>query len=348
MAGGSVRRRRGPGPLAQGNLPSAFSGGKHAPGMQILPLGRPVGAEFRLGRPAIRPDPVVQRACHPVIPEISTCRDDLGVEGILPVSLDLAQVGGLAMAQERLEVRLLPGAHDLDLEVPAASGPPGVVSRLARYCQTRVYTVDNREVPPLLGGHRERSGDHLPVICHHETIAPQAPWLGGAAAIPGHRAGVSMGGTTGLPGAAVLQVTAGHMDDSVTIEVTIVLPEDTVGQPFSVSQEPGGFMVAFGMIAFGGADSEGHAEGAALGSESGTVGWRRWHRIKIAGLAIPPGWVYLCELIHKWILRRAGRSHCVDMSTAGSNQTVFRRMDSDEDDSSSCRVGPGSGSVWRW
>jgi hypothetical protein len=108
-----------------------------------------------------------------------------------------------------------------------------------------------------------------------------------------------VGGAAGFSGPVALQVAAGNVDDCVTVEVTIVLPEDTIGQPFCVSQEPGGFVVPLGMVSFGGTDTEGHAEGTALRAEAGTEGWHGWHRTKIVGLAIPTGAVYLCELIHK-------------------------------------------------
>src|SRR5678816_1557779 len=95
--------------------------GKDAAGVEDLLLGRPVKAEVRLGCPAIGPGPPVQRAVHPARLEVSAGRNHLHPDGKVALALDLAQVGRLARAYERLEALLRRSAHDLHLQIPAAA-----------------------------------------------------------------------------------------------------------------------------------------------------------------------------------------------------------------------------------
>jgi len=228
--------------------------------MEHFALRRPGAAQFRFGGAPVLPDPAVQRACHPVGSEISTCRNHLGIERKFAIPLDLAEVGGLPVADQRLQPGLPPGTHYLYLEVPATGGPPAVVSRFARCFGARVYAVDHRERPTRCRGHREFPGGEPAVVDHPETIPAELARLVRSGAPSGRFSSESVGRAPGVSPSVLLQVPARNMDLGVTIEVTLVLPEDTERKPFGVPQEPGGLMIAFGGALLGGGDAEGDAE----------------------------------------------------------------------------------------
>ncbi|HET9294525.1 MAG TPA: hypothetical protein VFO06_09550 [Gemmatimonadales bacterium] len=90
--------------------------------MQTLPLRRPVAAEVGLRRAAIGPAPPMQCAIDTVDTEVAAGGNDLDVQGILFVAHDLAEVWRLAGADQCFLARVLTGAENFNLEVPAAGG----------------------------------------------------------------------------------------------------------------------------------------------------------------------------------------------------------------------------------
>src|SRR5690606_32235197 len=63
------------------------------PGMQDLPLGRPVEAEIGFGGPPVGPLSTMQGAVDAARLEIAAGRDHLGIDGPVTIALDLAQIG---------------------------------------------------------------------------------------------------------------------------------------------------------------------------------------------------------------------------------------------------------------
>ena len=77
-----------------------------ASGVETGALLRPGGAEDRFRRATVGSLPPVQVAVKPILFEIGTGGDDLDQDGPLVLPLELAQVGGLSAAQQRLKSRL--------------------------------------------------------------------------------------------------------------------------------------------------------------------------------------------------------------------------------------------------
>lgn len=130
-------------------------------------------------------------------------------------------------------------------------------------------------------------GREATVIDHPEPIAAELARLVGARPPPRGFSQESVGGAARLAAVRFLQVPTRNMDLGVTVEVTIVLVEDTEGEPLSVSQKPGRLLVSFSGALFGGSDAEGDAEGTALAAHALAWRWSGWHGGKIVGSGVP-------------------------------------------------------------
>ena len=112
----------------------------------------------------------MERAMDPVLHEEGARRDHLRVQGLGGLPIHLAEIGGLAAPDQGLEPALPGGAHDLDLEVPAAGRSPSVVGGAARGADTGVGSGVDRELPRGSGGRRQCAGDRPPPLDDPETI----------------------------------------------------------------------------------------------------------------------------------------------------------------------------------
>jgi hypothetical protein len=99
--------------------------------MQVLPLGRPFTAQVWLGWAAIGPAAAMQAAANPIVVEVPTSRDDLGLDGEVAGAFHFAEIRRAARSHQGLQLPLALRAHDLDLKVPAAGGPTQIVGGTA-------------------------------------------------------------------------------------------------------------------------------------------------------------------------------------------------------------------------
>jgi hypothetical protein len=102
-------------------LPSATR--KNAARVEVLLFGWPFAAQVGLGWPAVGSLAAVQAAPDPIVVQISTGGDDLGLNREVPGPLHFAEIRRAPGAHQSLQLPLPLGAHDLDLEIPATGGP---------------------------------------------------------------------------------------------------------------------------------------------------------------------------------------------------------------------------------
>jgi hypothetical protein len=111
-------------------------------------MSRIVGAQIwpfianrRLCQTAIRQDAVVQDTVDSIRLEVAASRDHFALDGLRCVAGNLAQVGGLAGAEQCFCV-LVEFAHQyIELKIAATRGSPLVVCRSARSIETGVVAV---------------------------------------------------------------------------------------------------------------------------------------------------------------------------------------------------------------
>ncbi len=225
---------------------------------QIPPL-RPFAAEIGLGGSAVLADAPVEAAGHTVLAEIPAGRNHLGLDGIVLVPLGLAEVGGLAGPHQRLEPGLATGAHDLDLEVPAAGGAPRVVGGPTGGAEAGVGAEDGQARL-----HVHRGPVHQPALVHQEEPVPaELPGLGRAP-------GAGRGGTPEAvrvaagPAAVLLEVLAGDVEPRVHQEFPLPGVEAPEIQLGGVAKQPGRLVVERLDALLDLADPEGHVERPAL------------------------------------------------------------------------------------
>ena len=93
----------------------------------------------------------MQGAVDPPRLEVAARRDHFGVDRVIPLALDLAEIRRSPGAHQRLESALLACAHDLDLQVPAAGRAAPVVCGAARCRRAGIGAG--------IGDHRQRPLD---------------------------------------------------------------------------------------------------------------------------------------------------------------------------------------------
>src|ERR1041384_5876072 len=145
---------------------------KDTPRVHRIASLRPLAAEIGLGRPPVGPVPPVESAVDPVLHQEGAGRDHLGAQRLGGLPVHLAEIGGLAASDQGLEAALPGGAHDLDLEVPAAGCPPPVVGGAARGADAGVGSGVDRELPRGPGRRRQCAGGRPPPLANPETAPP--------------------------------------------------------------------------------------------------------------------------------------------------------------------------------
>lgn len=205
----------------------------------------------------------MKRAGHPVILQESARGDHLGLEREVPGPLHLTEIWRLAGAHQGLQAPLALGAHDLDLQIPAAGGGHGVVGRTAGGGGAGVVAVHDRE---RVGGWRRmlEGPRHQPFRVHDaEPVLPQTAELCPVRRPSGRRAFESVNPATGRH-AILSQMTAGYVEHGVHVEVILVGPGLAEGDLLRVPQQPGRLVIEGGGAIFQRADAQGDAERAAV------------------------------------------------------------------------------------
>ncbi len=127
----------------------------------------------------------MQVAVAPVLLKVTTRRDDFCIdEAGVGLSLDLAEVGGLAAPQQGFEEGVLFATPDVHLDITAAGCAARVVGRPTWSARTGIGVRSDRELVFPRRWWRQVAVHHLPVFDDPELILAQPTGLGLA---PGKR-----------------------------------------------------------------------------------------------------------------------------------------------------------------
>src|SRR5687768_13817121 len=136
--------------------------------MKPLVLGRPVAAQVWLRWTPIGPGAPVQAAADPIVIQITAGGNDLGLDREVPGAFHLAEIRRTTGPHQGLEALLAAGAHDLDLQIPAAGGPPAVICGATRCQRARVLSLKHRETARRL----RQAPSYYPPVLHELKAVP--------------------------------------------------------------------------------------------------------------------------------------------------------------------------------
>ena len=213
--------------------------GKHTARMEIALPRRPLAAEVGLGWTPIGASPIVQRAADAVVVQVPAGGNHLCFNRVVARPLHLAEIRRSPRSHQCLQLALPFGAHDLDLEIPAAGGSPPVIRRAACCEGTRVSATQDREASRWW---REGPNPGPPILYNKEAIAGKPSRLLGSPGSTGQGTVEAVGSTPRF-GTFSSKVPAGHMQHGIDVELTPVLPEIVERDALGVPDQPGGLMV---------------------------------------------------------------------------------------------------------
>jgi len=181
----------------------------------------------------------MQAATDPIVIQEAAGRDDLGLDREVSRAFYLAEIRGTARAHQGLEPLLPAGAHDLDLQVPAAGGAPGVICGPARRHGARIFGLEHREAPKRL---RQASAHDSTILHHQKPVTSEAAQLLGLVSAARCPPQEPMGGAlchrTFAP-----KVAAADMERRVDVELPVVLPDLRERDMLGVPEQPGCLVV---------------------------------------------------------------------------------------------------------
>src|SRR3954466_13407746 len=150
--------------------------------MQIALALRPVTAQIRLCWTSIRSPPVVQSAADAIIVQITTGGDQFGLDREVSCPVHFAEIRRPAGSHQSLQLALPFGAHDLDLEVPAAGGASEIVGCPAGGQRAGIAAAQDRKGS---GGRRQMPHGGAPVLYNKKPIPTETSRLVLLAGAPG-------------------------------------------------------------------------------------------------------------------------------------------------------------------
>jgi hypothetical protein len=248
-------------------------------------------AEIRLGWTTVWPQPVVERAVEPALIEVAAGGNQLPPYRIGALTGQLAQVGGEAGADQRLQPGVRFRAEYFDLEITAAGRPPGMVCGGTGRDRTGIDAIE------VIGEYREGAARvwhlaalHPPSLHHGEPIFSQPSRLRGD--LGRRRDVVEAVRATGqsarpLTASGTVEVPASHMKSRINEEIVSDLAEIAKAHAFGVAEQPGRLVIAGPIIAVEGRDSEGGLKRMAVWT-GGPAGRRRVHPTNLICCATPP------------------------------------------------------------
>lgn len=242
----------------------------------LLTLG-PLGAQARLGGPAVRAGSPVQGTENPAFLEISTCRNHLDSERVGRLPADLTEVRALPGPYQVFQMLVPFGTENLDLKVPAAGGAHGVVGGLAPGGQAgRFGYTEDGQLP--LGWWRalQRQRRGASVLNDDETVITQLPVLLDPARL-GQGCPVSVGAAANLA-VVDLRVPARDIQPNPSPQFGAEPEQRPEPDPLGMAVEPGGLGVhgtsGPGVVIIGNPERNRQAE--AVGAGTFTLG-NEWH-----------------------------------------------------------------------
>jgi hypothetical protein len=184
----------------------------------------------------------MEGAVFPLVIQIATGRDHLGLDGIIAFPGDLAEVGGLTAPDQGLQLGLRAGAHHLHLQVPAAGRASPVIGRGAGGDRTGVLLgLDHWEAP---GGKGEVEEGQALARYHLKSVTPQSAGLFRPPGPTGHFPGMPQGGTPGrLRGISRLEMPAPDVEHRVDQQVSRRPLEPSERDMLYVAEQPGRLVI---------------------------------------------------------------------------------------------------------
>jgi hypothetical protein len=207
--------------------------------VQILLAFRPFAAEIWFRRPPIGASPVVERAADAVVVQITARGDYFGLDREIAGPLHLAEIRRPAGSHQGLQFALPFGAHDLDLEVPAAGCSPLVVRRPAGRQRAGITAAQHRKVS---GRRRQPAHGRAAVFHDHKPVPAQSPGLVRVARASGSGSPVTVGGAFSFRAVAA-QIPAGDMKHGVDVQLSLILPQIVERNSLGVADQPRRFVV---------------------------------------------------------------------------------------------------------
>jgi hypothetical protein len=112
--------------------------------MEVLLLWRPLAAQVGLGRAAIGSPAAVQAATDSIVVEVAAGGDNLGLDREISGPFHFAEIRRAPGSHQSLQLPLPFGAHDLDLEIAATSGPTQIIGGAAWSQGARIAATQQR------------------------------------------------------------------------------------------------------------------------------------------------------------------------------------------------------------
>lgn len=175
------------------------------------------------------------------IVEVPAGGDGLGFKGVFRLAGDLAEVGGEPGADQGFEPGVLPGAENLNLEIPATGRPPLVVGSGAWGNSAGVISRFEYRQAPGLGWQNPLDLDA--VLHHNESVAAQPSWRGRAAGRLWRGSTEPVCPAGGDPPCLEPKKPAADMKDGVHQQFARPAAEGAESHVLGVTQQPGGLVV---------------------------------------------------------------------------------------------------------
>ena len=238
--------------------------------MQAGAFLRPLRTHYRLGWSTIRSGSPVKVAAAR-LGEKATRRDDFDDNLLVIFAFGLAQVGSLAVADQRFEQRLLRAAADVELNIPAAGGASLVIRGAARRGRARIGVRGERKRAFRRGGWSEVQALESPALDDGEPVGAEAASSRGARS----RADAAFEPVCRAPAHPTI-VTGGEeaardVDARVAPEFALALEDGAELDALGMSEEPGRIVILVGVD---GRDANRDVERAAMPPET-AAWWRR-------------------------------------------------------------------------
>jgi hypothetical protein len=206
----------------------------------------------------------MQAAANPIVVEVPTGGDDLGLDREVSSPFHFAEIRRAAGSHQSLQLPLALSAHDLDLEVPAAGRATQIVGSTAWGQRTRVTAIEDWEAAGRL---RQASNRGSAVLHNQKAVPRESAGLFPFVRPAGSRPSVAVRHTLGT-GSIPTQVSAGDMQHRVDVEFSLILPQVVEADVLRVADEPGCFMVERGGAFLQGADPKGDRDAVALAAQA--------------------------------------------------------------------------------
>jgi hypothetical protein len=206
-----------------------------------------------------------------ILREVPAGRDYFDHDLLVIHTLGLAQIGGLAMANEGLEQRLLRAAADVELNITATGGAPLVVRRFAPCGGAGVCIRRDGQRASCRGRGREVPAQEPPAFDDGEPVGAEAASCGGVRRQA--RAALESVGRAAARASVVTggEEATGYVDARVAPEFALALEHGPELNALGMSEEPGRIVILF---AVDGGDANRDVERAAMPPKT-AAWWRR-------------------------------------------------------------------------